>query len=48
MTDKRLVTTVGDYEAGGSVEDALLEKFKNFFLFWFRAGKKIKTIMKNV
>ena len=42
MTDKRLVTTVGDYEAGGSVEDALLEKFKNFFCFGFAREKKSK------
>ena len=42
MTDKRLVTTGGDYEARGSVAQAFFGgNFTNFFRF--RAKKKIKN-----
>jgi len=39
MTDKRLVTTGGDYEAGGSVAHAFLKGISEFFLVFAR--KKI-------
>ena len=39
MADKRLVTTGGDYEAGGSVARAFLEGISEFFIC-FRAKKK--------
>jgi len=39
MADKRLVTTVNDYEAGGSVARAFLDEFFTEFLLFSRKKK---------
>lgn len=41
MTDKRLVTTGGDYEAGGSVAYPFLEGISEFFFVFARKKKNI-------
>ena len=48
MTDKRLVTTGGGYEARGSVAQAFLEGISEFFFVFAQKKKKSKQEGKNV